>query len=198
MDYEKELEEMRTRYADKPLFIKKLPCPEWMTPKDKLYSIYKEKSTLCTHGKIYYGYIVQANEILFRFFPQTNHPANLIYTTDSLAERNPWILRQFARTLFYYKDKSEQDTPQELREIVAVIRDEMDRSSFNFRASSGDSPVMDMTFLALMVFRKHLPKRTLKGSIVPILTAPEYCKSVMILPKKYWTRALIEDWGKGY
>ena len=196
MDYQKELEEMRARYADKPLFLKTLPCPEWLTPKDRLYSIYKEHTTLCTHGKIYYGCIVQANEILFRYFPQTDHPGNLIYTTDPLAERNPWVLRQFASTLFYYKDKPEQDTPQELREIVAVIRDEMDRSSFSFRASSGDSPAMDMTFLALMIFRKHLPKRTLKGSIVPIIAAPEYCKSVMILPKKYWTKALIEDWGK--
>ncbi len=193
MDFYKELCQMRLNYAKKPPANESLPMPQWMTPNDGLYSIYTEKNELVRTGQIYYAYIVQANSYLFSLMPHFDLPASIIYSTEEAVAKNPVLLRNMGRYLYLLKDDPRQPPDEQFEEITRVIRDEYDRSSFKFRPLCADE-LGDMYFASLMVFRKHLPRRVLKGGIIPIIAAPEKCRAVMILPKRYWTRNFTKAW----
>lgn len=193
MDFFKELNEMRQKYTKKPPKNEKLPRPEWLTPEDGLYSVYEEKEQLFHKGQIYYGYIVQANIGLFSFFPHSDLPANIIYSTEEVIARDPMLMKRMGQYLFHFK-KEQEHSNSEYKEILNVIRDELDRSSFKFKPLRAEELGEEMYFTSIMVFRKHLPCRVLKGGIVPIIAAPDKCRSVMILPKKYWTKNFKRAW----
>lgn len=197
MDFKKELEEMRANYRQNPLKPMKLPRPSWLNEKDDLRFIYTEQEMLFEKGNICYGSIIQANSILFKSFPPFNCPATLIYSMSPEIEENPYILNEIAHTIFYYKDKPLNEVPEGLREFARVITDELDRSSFYGTASDSEGNTIDIGFLSLMVFRKHLPKSKLCGCTVPLIVAPERCKSIMILPEEYWSENFKKAWIEG-
>ncbi|MDE5936158.1 MAG: hypothetical protein K2G83_01965 [Ruminococcus sp.] len=45
----------------------------------------------------------------------------------------------------------------------------------------------------VMVFRKYITNKTVKGNIVPIIVSP-YCRSIMVLSEKYWTESFIKNY----
>ena len=194
MDFLKELNEMRECYTRKPLKNEKLPMPECMTKKDGLYSLYEEKDELFRSGKIYYAYVVQANIGLFSFFPQEDLPANIIYSTDDTVAADPMLMKRMGGYLYHFKNGAQEYPDSEYKDIIQVIRDEHDRSSFTFRPLCADKLGGEMYFNSIMVFRKHLPRRILKGCILPVIAAPDKCRAVMILPKRYWTKAFTKAW----
>lgn len=193
MDFRKELEEMRENYAKRPLKDLAFPKPAWMRPEDGLYSTYTDKDMLIREGVIYYAYIVQANCALFSFFPHDDLPANIIYSTEDAVSVNPKLLQRMGRYLFHFKNEQEH-ADSEYKEILNVIRDEHDRSSFVFKPLCSDELGEEMHFTSIMVFRKHLPHRVLKCNIVPVIAAPNKCRGVIILPKRYWTKAFKNAW----
>ncbi len=201
MNFKNELEEMRKNFSEKPMRFCSLPKLDWLKKTDDLYSIYKDKKILLTQGQIYYAQLIQANSLLFKSIPQFDCPASFIYSTDSIMEENPLIMQDIASSIYYYKDKPIEEIPVEslsetFIEIVRVIRDEYDRSKIPFSISYDDGSNIDMIFQSLIVFRKHLPfpKRTLKGSVIPIIACPDKCFSIMILPKKYWSKNFMRAW----
>lgn len=194
MDFEKELEAMRANYAKRPLRYEKLPQPKWLTEDDGLYTLYRDKEMLFSCGTVYYAYVVQANIMLFKPFPRCDLPANIIFSVDSAIRKNPMLLQPMARYLFHYKDKSDNNLRDEYKEILRLIRDERDRSSIRFQPFLKQEIGNEMIFSSIMVFRKHLPQGVLKGSLLPILAAPDHSEAVMILPKRYWTKAFKRAW----
>lgn len=84
------------------------------------------------------------------------------------------------------------------REFARVITDELDRSSYYGEISDFlEKKTIDAGFTSLMIFRKHLPKRKLCGRIMPLIASPENCKSVMVLPKQYWSEDFTKMWIQG-
>ncbi|MDD7184340.1 MAG: hypothetical protein SPE43_01235 [Ruminococcus sp.] len=198
MDFKKELDEMRRRYSENPLKPMKLPRPSWLNEKDDLRFIYTEQETLFTKGRICYASLIQANSILFKFLPQWDCPATIIYSTSPEVEENPDILSEIAHTIFYYKNKPSEEIPVQYREFARVITDELDRSSYYGEISDFlEKKTIDAGFTSLMIFRKHLPKRKLCGRIMPLIASPENCKSVMVLPKQYWSEDFTKMWIQG-
>ncbi len=194
MDIKKEIERMRVKYYKKRLKDIKLPRPEWLTDRDELSAIYREKKELVTEGKIYYAHVVQANMLLFD--PRAvkhDCPCDLIYTTSPEADANPWILQALAHKLFSYKDKDPETVPEEWREIARVITDEYDRGQFSFTIRGQEGP-MDVYFLPAMIYRSYIPRKTLYGSLLPILALPGKCSSVLVLPEKYWGKDYKKAW----
>lgn len=167
--------------------------PAWMRPEDGLYTVYEDKEQLIREGQIYYAYVVQANVALFSFFPHADLPANIIYSTEEVIAKDPMLMRRMGQYLFHFKNEQEH-SDSEYKEILDVIRDERDRSSFRFKPFCADELGEEMYFTSIMVFRKHLPRRVLRGGIVPVIAAPEKCGSVIILPKQYWTKAFKKAW----
>lgn len=197
MDFKKEIEEMRGRYRKNPLKPMKLPRPSWLDEKDGLRFIYTEQDLLLSQGIICYGSIVQANTILFKSFPPFNCPATLVYSENSEIEENPYILHDIANEIFSYKDMPSDEVPIELRELVRVITDELDRSAFRGTLSDADGNKINIGFTSLMIFRKHLPKKKICGSMLPLIVAPEKCNSIIVLPEEYWSENFKQAWING-
>lgn len=196
MDFKKEIEEMREKFMQKPLKRIKLPRPAWLTEYDGLSSIFTEKETLISEGSICYGCIVQANELLFKRFPNYDCPAEVIYSENPEIDEEPGILFGLAREIYSYKNKPLDEVPAGLRELVRVTTDEYDRSSFCGTISDDDGNKLNFGLTSLMIFRKHIPKHKLCGSVIPIIAAPGKCCSVMVLPQEYWSEEFKKAWTK--
>lgn len=195
MDFKKELEAMRASYAQKPKKFLYLPRPAWINGGDPLSALWNEKKMLLAEGKVYYAYIVQANNMLFHVYPPMDCPANLIWSADGAVDENPLLLRDLAEQLYAYKGQRPQDVPEEWRQIARALTDEYDRSAFSFTITPEDTAV-NVRFLANMVFRNHIPCGVLRSSLLPVLAVPDKCRSILILPKKYWSKEFKAAWVK--
>lgn len=190
-DFETELKIIREKYEKHPYLKKTLPKPYWMNG-DDLAVLYEEQRSLFQTGTVYYGYIVQANNYLFQKDPYINCPAAVLYSTDVRINRNPEILRKVGTWLFSYKNTDE--APEHVRRIVDCITDEKERL-FNVKIEINlkDGSQAVLYFTTIMIFRKHLPGGMIKGSFLPVIASPNMFKTVMVLPKKYWTKDFIKN-----
>lgn len=195
MDLEEELRKMQSFYDKNRLQDIRLKRPAWLTFSDPMSSVFKDKVALLKYGSVYFAHIVQANTILFKQLPHVDCPAHIVYSTDACIAENPDILQEIAHQLYRYKHTSLEAVPKQWREIVRVIADEYDRSAFTFSVEYRGHSV-EIHFIPTMIFRKLLPKRKLCGSLLPILIAPN-CKSVMLLPKRFWTKEFRSFWTRG-
>ena len=190
------LEVMRANYRDNPLRSKSLPKPLWIRlhRNDGLNVVYRDKDTLLSRGEIYYGYVVQANEMLFREGSNLDLPANIIYSTHPIAAEDPGFLSDIGSELFRYKGMPEEEVPEDFREIARILEAETDRSGVDFYVELGDpddpdgrTEKVDIHFCSVIVFYKDLPHKVLSSQYVPVIAAPGITPAVMILPKEYWT-----------
>jgi hypothetical protein len=195
MNFKEELAKMQSCYDQKRLQDICLKKPQWLALDDPMASVFQDKSVLLKHGNVCFAYIVQANTILFKHFPHVDCPAHIVYSTDACIADDPGILQEISHQLYRYKHTPLKNVPEQWREIVRVIADEYDRSDFTFSVECRGNSV-EIHFIPTMIFRKLLPNRKLCGSLLPILAAPE-CKSVMILPKGFWTKDFRHRWTRG-
>lgn len=197
LDMQQELQIMRLNYINKPLRKLNLRKPRWLSPSDRLTLVFREKETLLREGRIYYAHVVQANELLYqRKAARYNCPANFIYSTDGTVNSNPAMLAEMAHMLFSYKDRDLDDVPPEWQRIAGILTSEVDRGAADFTVQTENGQA-DMHFLAAMVFRELLPKKTLLSLLIPVIAAPEKCQSVITLPRKYWTKNFTKAWENG-
>lgn len=190
--YIEELSQMRKNYKTKPLSDIKLCKPQWLDSQDPMYKIYEEKSTLLQKGEIIYASILQANNFLFKNFPPFNCPAQILYSKDLYFVENPEKLHIIASKIYSYKGQDLDTVPDEWKEVVRVITDELDRADFTFSVKL-ENRLVEYHMIPIMTFRKLLPKRRLCGNILPILVA-DGCEQVLILPKKYWSKRFKKAW----
>ena len=190
------LDVMRANYQENPVTSKKLHKPLWILlhKNDELNVVYRDKDIVFQNGKICYGAIVQANEMLYQSNNSVDLPANVLYSTHPIAEKYPEFLSRIASEIFFYKGRPENEVPEHLREVVRIITDELDRASVDFVLSmkNPENPSeiienVDVHFCSVIVFRKDLPNQVLQGTHVPVIAAPDKTKAVLILPKEYWT-----------
>ena len=194
-NFKNHLDVMRANYLENIITSKVLPKPLWLrlNKNDKLNIIYRDKDIIFQKGRIYYAYLVQANDKLFEKGNVSGYPADVLYSTHPIAEKYPEFLENLGSEMYYYKGKSEEEIPESLRNVVRIITDEHNRSSidFNLRMPNPENPDemienIDVHFRTVMIFRKDIPNRVLQGSFLPVLVAPSF-SSVLILPKEYWT-----------
>lgn len=195
-----ELQTMRENFnADCNKKIK-LPKIDWLKV-DLLGDIYKSADILLEKGNVYYSAIIQANKILFKRFPCWDCPMEIIYSTEDFINENPYFLHETAHYIYSFKNG---EAPPPIKAIVDSISDEYQRN-FNVPVVMKDLLEQDdddfiervrksvLYCNTVMVFRKYIPKKTIKGNIVPIIAAPYECRSIMVLPEKYWTDNFIKN-----
>ena len=192
MEFEKFLRYKQDAWAENRPARLRLPRPAWLTDRDALSAVYDEEPSLIRQGDVCWGCIVQANEILFRLLPHVDCPADIIFSRDLRVAKDPGILRDIAYHLYSYKDQPLDQVPQIWREAARIITDEYDRSALAFTIDYQGQP-LSFRLIPVMIFRRHLPGRTLTGSLMPVLTAPG-CRSALILPKRYWPKELTALW----
>lgn len=205
MELDLELEEMRKNYKQNPINFISLPKPSWLNSDDKLNQVFLKSNAIVQKGQVYYANIVQANEILFNFFPHIDCPAELVFSFDEKVNNNPQILYEISNTLSKYKNMDLDKVPYEFKEFAYAITDEYDRRSFCFSVSLNDTIFenelsnnsVDIFVITNLIFRKFLPKRKLCGSLLPVIAIPGQYDEIIPLPKKYWSKTFKDAWKKG-
>ena len=206
LDFEENLKLMRSYYKERPLRNKTLPRPQWLTPEDPLFKIYDDKQILFEKGEIYYAQIVQANEILFNPNSNVDAPASVIFSTNPIFNKFPYLLKFIAEKLYSYKDANLEDIPGNFRKLAEIITSEKDRTTVDFTApleldsrlistlnpeNNSIAPTnftsVEFRFTTVTVFRKDVPRGAIAGPLFPIVAAPDRCESALILPKEYWS-----------
>ena len=89
-----------------------------------------------------------------------------------------------------------EDGTRRWREAARIITDELDRTTMKFTVPGPEGPI-EVFGVSVMVFREYLPEKTIIGRTIPILALPDQCESVLVLPKKYWSKEFIRAWVNG-
>ena len=196
MDYQKELQKMREKYAAKPYVTKKFKVPFWLQDTDKLHALYEEYEQLFANGKVYYGYVTQANRMLYKAFPPIDYPALVFYCTDPALEANLDAVKKFAYSLYDYMSKPIEEVPEEYHEAVRLLNDDLARKDLILPYTLEDGTQADIHMKSIMITKKFLPNRkisTITG-VMPILALPDTLRSEAVLPHAYWTDELKKYW----
>jgi len=183
-DIQKNLERDRFFFTSFRLIKHVQYLPIWMKKNDLLFPLVEKQKSLLSKGRVGWAALVQANRILFSQ-GDDDHPAQLVYSTDSYFNKCPDELANLATQLYQLKNT----TPSEasLKEIAELITGELIRD-FQWRLprKMSEREVFSSTF---MVYRQHLPSQVLVGQIFPVV----YDESgfVMIVPSHYWPIELV-------
>ena len=130
--------------------------------------------------------------MLFSAFPPIDCPASIVYSMDAFVQENPDLLKAVAEKIYSYKNVDLEQVPEQWREFARITTDEEDYADFRFTICL-EGRNIDIHFLPVMVHRKLIPKKKLCGSLLPVLADYE-CRSVLILPKKYWSKEFKKAW----
>lgn len=195
---ENALQRLRAKFAESSKALNsyslesvKAVAPRWMKTQDPLFGFFDQQQLLLKEGRIAWGALIQANNLLFS--PGTEDcPAQLVWSVDPYFDARPQELRVIGRRIFQLKNTKPSD-PQE-RKLAEQITDESTRSlGWKLPDTLIDRNVVSTTF---MVFRKHIPNGVLSASCFPILTHPS-TQFVMIVPFELWPIELIILWKDG-
>jgi hypothetical protein len=140
---------------------------------------------------VFWGHLVQANNMLFD--PDNLHtlPANVIYSTDPFFDGRVSILASIGKGLFAQKGSSRAD--RELREFIRVITDERERI-LRRELPRGYCGGRCVYFASCFIQPGHLPDGYVARPAFPLLVNVEETEAVMILPSRFWPPELVSSW----
>jgi hypothetical protein len=166
-----------------------LTPPSWMNAHDPLQRCYGQIEDLLRHGDVIWGYVVQANSLLFRPGPEAA-PADVLYGARPDEEIPPERLRAAAEAAFALKGRKLADPA--LAGIGGALAAEMDRHpplDLPDFVTHGHS----MRMAIVMVHRVFLPSRYLSSQFLPLLVSRER-DVVALLPARFWAKDLVQGW----
>jgi hypothetical protein len=162
--------------------------PLWCLLGDPLLRMYWSQNKLRDRGRVVWGHLVQANNLLFRPGGM-NCPANVVYNPTSHDDRDVDALAEVAHNIFELKGKRHRE--KDLKRCARWVTQEKLRV-FDAAVPTSLTSGREIIFSTLMVHRKHLPDGYLSTSVFPLIINPEETSSVMILPCDYWPDELSE------
>ncbi|NLN81885.1 MAG: hypothetical protein GX136_04995 [Clostridiales bacterium] len=162
----------------------KLLKPVWLTksPTDSLNGLYDAVPLLFEKGRVAFGYLVQANSLLFKT-SSYSYPACFIYSEDLFFQNNPEMLESISHELYEYK--SSDAIPNHLKQVVNIIKDEYERA-YNILLPENFTYGKVVYLTTVLVDPRHIPKYKITRSDMPLLVLPEQTPYSIILPKYYW------------
>lgn len=161
--------------------------PEWIHG-DQLERLFQDYPTLLSQGRVVWAHLVQANNALFKF-GMDDAPAEILYDPRGLL--GPEELAPIAHKLFLLKNT--RPSEPESAQIAAHLTAEITRA-FSMKVPSSISSA-GLCLSTLFIARAHLPNRRLSLSYFPVLVSDLCAGSTMILPGRWWPKALAEKWG---
>jgi hypothetical protein len=161
---------------------------------DGLLRILQDQDALLTRGRVVWGQLVQANQILFNPQNRLTCPANAIYSTDPFFDGRLALLGSMAGGL--YAQKGSKRANRELQGFVDAVTNEMARVLRREmpRSYTGGRPVC---FATCFIQPAHLPHGYLNRSSFPVIVNPEETPTMMLLPARYWPPDLVSHWRCG-
>lgn len=179
-DYRKEIETVRENFIADTNPDKNMTLKPGFGPN----KVFHDRSVIAT-GKIRYGYVVEANNEMFRFknLQTIALPGVVIYSTDEYFDENPLELKHIANEV--YSNKRHNILRNELKYFTAQrLPDELTEGR-------------DVYMTTIMFYRLHLPLGYLTDSLLPIVADPEHT-GVFVVDPKYWTEPLVGNFVHGY
>jgi hypothetical protein len=161
---------------------------------DKLRTVLRDQHLLRDHGRVVWGFLVQANQVLFDPANRQTLPANVIYCTDPNGDDQVPLFRSVARGLFGLKGTSPRDA--ELTRFSAAITNELART-MRLPLPRSVCGGMAAYFTTCLIQPSHLPGGHIASGVFPLVICPERTEAVMILPARYWSKELREVWASG-
>ncbi|MGM9480172.1 hypothetical protein ACS5PN_03165 [Roseateles sp. NT4] len=184
-------EQRQQRMSDLTLASVLATPPDWMRPDDSLKEVFARQKLLLTEGRVVWGALVQANNLMFE--PgNANCPGLLVYSPDEHFDAHPMELRLVGRAFFGLKG-TQPDDP-ELARLAKLVTEEADRT-LQFRLPRVFCS-QDVCSGIFMLFRKHIPNGVLSCGLFPVLTHPS-TPAVLMLPFEFWPIELIVMWKEG-
>ncbi len=158
---------------------------------DALLRILKDQDALLARGRVVWGHLVQANQILFQPDNRMTLPANVIYSTDPYFDGRLSLLSSMARGLFAQKGSTRAD--RELQRFVDAVTDELTRVLRQEmpRSYTGGRGV---DFATCFIQPSHLPDGYLRRPSFPVVINPDETPAMMLLPSRYWPAELTVHW----
>ncbi len=158
---------------------------------DKLRTILRDQSLLRAQGRIVWGFLVQANDSLFRSDNQSTLPANVIYSPDTFFDDGVSSLLGLARGIFELKGTVPGDL--HLKQFALAVSNETLRT-MRLRVPPALSEGREVFFTTCLIHPPHLPGGWLADSHFPLVICPEKTDAVMVLPSAYWPDVLRSSW----
>jgi hypothetical protein len=161
---------------------------------DKLRKILRDQRILRDHGRVVWGYLVQANEVMFDPTNTQTVPGNAIYCTDPDADDQVVLFQGVASGLFGLKGTTPRDI--DLTRFSEAITNETART---MRLPLPRSLCRGkMAFFTTCLFQpSHLPGGYLASGVFPLVICPERTEAVMVLPARYWPEELCQIFASG-
>jgi hypothetical protein len=178
------------QFASSEMSYLKVSPPSWCKKgKDDLFEFYRDFMMLMRHGRVVWGNLVQANNILFAAGAQ-DAPGSVVYCKEPYWHDELRRLAEIGTQLTALKEGS-GNSPQE-KQIGRWLADEMTRFVAHPVPTTlaGDAPVLTG---CLMFIRKHLPGGVLSTSYFPLLVHDEI-RTVAVLPARFWDGAMVDIW----
>ena len=161
---------------------------------DKLRITLRDQHLLRDGGRVVWGFVVQANNLLFDPVNRQVLPANIIYSPDEYFDDCVPVLQGTAQELFQLKGTSPAD--KELERFAHAITDELVRT-MRLALPRSLCENREAYFTSCLIQPSHLPAGHLASEFFPLLICPEETEAVMVLPAAYWPEELHETWGEG-
>jgi hypothetical protein len=191
------LQRIRKRFGEAPRsfgllerWLFHLIAPWWCRlSRDELMLIYRKQRLLREEGDLVWAAVVQANAFLFTA-GRYDCPATVIYALDLDWGDELWPLVQLAKELYALKGRDSPDPAG--RDYGQMLASEQDRA-LGICVPQSVACGIDVRSTTIMVPRKHLPAGYLAQTYFPLLIHPE-TKASMLLPARYWSDELLDDW----
>jgi hypothetical protein len=168
--------------------------PDWLkqNPNDKLETLFLNLGMLRREGIVVWGHIIQANNLLFSPGP-FDCPGEVVYSLDGTNPVDPDELGSIASALFSLKHTKPSDP--DLASVANYLTNQMIRV-LGKPVPRAISPGLACRISTVYVVRKHLPApaHSLERSLLPIIVHPKPPHIALVLPSRYWPRALVKWW----
>jgi hypothetical protein len=170
----------------------RVPKPSWLAeePDDRLSTIFRNATAVFRHGTIVWGYVVQANRLMYE--PGDDDcPGELVYSLADAHRVTPDYLHHVASRLSSLKGTEPSDPA--LAQIADYLTDELIRV-YGLPVPSVVSPHAQCQISTTFFLRKHLPGRYLLKRCMPIVVNPREPFVALPLPERYWPEELVQMW----
>jgi hypothetical protein len=158
---------------------------------DKLKLILDDQALLRDQGRVVWGALVQANNVLFDPDNRMTLPANAIYSTERYFDDRVDELRRLGRELFDLKGTRPRDP--ELTRFANIVTSET-RRVMKKQIPPEYCDDRKVYFTTLLIQPSHLPDGYLAEGFFPLVICPGETPATMILPAHYWPKGLRRIW----
>lgn len=145
---------------------------------------------LTRKGQVVWGSVAQVNMGMFAPGPE-DLPGVTIYSTDRYYDANPQDLCAIGRACFQFKGTEPVDV--EFKPVAMRLTDEFD-STVRMQLPKRLTDNREVFLGATMFHRTRLPGGVLRGSLFPMVIAPEATEVNMVLQLPYWSKTLCDTW----